>query len=120
MEAGAIADNHVAIIRPKPNLDPVFLAFFLNAIPGQMQTERGWTGSSGQIELSAGVVAYYLVWNAPPDTPQAIRRNVEESFTARQESKRLLEAAERAVEIAIEYGEAAARDFLHQEGHIPG
>src|SRR5262249_14406064 len=59
----AIVDNHVAIIRPKVGLDPVYLACFLNALPGQMQSERGWTGSSGQIELRPDVIADYRIWD---------------------------------------------------------
>lgn len=58
------------------------------------------------------VVADYLVWRAPGEIQQAIRRNVEAAHAARQESRQLLDAAKRAVEIAVEEGEAAALKFL--------
>ena len=108
----ALTDNHVAILRPIASLDPVYLACFLNSPLGQQQTERGWTGSSGQIELRADVVADYLIWDAPSTLQKQIRANVEAAHTARRQAKQLLEAAKRAVEIAIEEGEAAGLAFL--------
>ena len=50
-DESAVVDGHVSIIKPKPGLDPVYLSLYLNTLPGQLQTERNWTGSSGQIEL---------------------------------------------------------------------
>ena len=108
----AVVDNHVAIIRPKAELDPVYLACFLNGLPGKLQTERGFTGSSGQIELRPDVIADYLVWVAPWETQMAIRDAVESSHAARATAAELLERAKRAVEIAIEQSEAAALAYL--------
>lgn len=108
----AVVDNHVAIIRPKAELDPVYLACFLNGLPGKLQTERGFTGSSGQIELRPDVIADYLVWVAPWETQMAIRNAVESSHAARATAAELLERAKRAVEIAIEQSEAAALAYL--------
>jgi hypothetical protein len=110
----AVVDNHIAIIRPTDELDPVYLACYLNALPGQMQTERGWTGSSGQIELRPDVVEDYRVWKAPTEIQQEIRAKVEQSHLARRQAKQLLEAAKRAVEIAIEDSEAVALQFLKE------
>lgn len=109
----AVADNHVAIIRPKLELDPVYLACFLHALPGQMQTESNWTGSSGQIELRPDSIENYRVWNAPPKIQVEIRSQIEQSHMVRRQAKQLLEAAKRAVEIAIEDSEAAALVFLN-------
>ncbi len=111
-EVDAVVDNHVAIIRPRLSLDPVYLACFLNNLVGQMQSERGWTGSSGQIELRPDVIADYRIWDAPPLIQQQIRSMVEQSHTARHNAKHLLERAKRAVEIAIEESEAAALEYL--------
>lgn len=48
----AMADNHVAILRPDPKVClPVYLALFLNSPPGLAQSEMFQTGSSGQLEL---------------------------------------------------------------------
>lgn len=112
-EVSAVVDNHVAIIRPIAELDPVYLACFLNSLPGQMQTERGWTGSSGQIELRPDLVADYRIWKAPMAIQRRVRDCIEKSHAARGEAKTLLDRAKRAVEIAIETGESAALEYLH-------
>lgn len=100
-EVNAIADSHVSILRPKAGLDPVFLGLFLNSMPGFLQTERGWTGSSGQIELRLDVIRDFVVWMAPAKLQYKIRENLEASHLARQESQRLLADAKRMVEDMI-------------------
>jgi len=98
----AVIDGHISIIRPKEGLDPVYLAVYLNALPGQLQTERGWTGSSGQIELRAEVISDFVIWKAPARTQQQIRGLIEQSHQARCEAKRLLAEARAEVERMIE------------------
>lgn len=94
----AIADGHVSIIHPKSGLDPVYLGLFLNTLPGQMQTERSWTGSSGQIELRSELIENYTVWRPDVAFQRRIRELVEEAHVAREEAHRLLESAKRRVE----------------------
>jgi len=94
----AIVDGHVSILRPKKGLDPVYLGLFLNSLPGQMQTERSWTGSSGQIELRSELIEDYTVWKPDQTLQRRIRGLVEEAHIARKEAKRLLEEAKRRVE----------------------
>ncbi len=119
-DLAAVVDNHVAIIRPKKGLDPVYLACFLNSLPGQMQTERGYTGSSGQIELRPEVVEDYLIWDAPAEVQARIRHQIESAYAARKQAHALLERAKRAVEIAIEESEAAALAYLGSAGNSYG
>ena len=76
----------------------MYLGLFLNSLPGQMQTERGWTGSSGQIELRADVIENYTVWKPEPSLQRRIRKMVEEAHIARQEARRLLEESKHRVE----------------------
>lgn len=97
-EVPAIVDGHVSIIRPKPGLDPVYLGLFLNTLPGQMQTERSWTGSSGQIELRTELIENYTIWKPDMAFQQRLRGLVERAHTAREEARRLLEEAKRRVE----------------------
>jgi type I restriction enzyme, S subunit len=104
----ALPDNHVTILRPDDSLDPVYLAVFLNSIAGQLQVEQRLRGSSGQIELYPSDIAEFRVWLAPKPVQLKIRGHVERSFAVRQRATRLLDAAKRAVEIAIEDSEAAA------------
>ncbi|MBS4720262.1 restriction endonuclease subunit S [Aeromonas caviae] len=111
-ESLAIPDNHVTILRPDEKLDPVYLALFLNSKAGQFQVEQRLRGSSGQIELYPNDIAEFSIWLAPTTLQQSIRQQVEQSFAQRQNAARLLDAAKRAVEIAIEESEAAAVAYL--------
>jgi len=94
----AVVDGHVSIIRPKSGLDPVYLGLFLNSLPGQMQTERSWTGSSGQIELRSELIENYTVWKPDVALQQRVHELVEGAHVAREEARRLLEEAKRRVE----------------------
>ena len=51
----------------------------------------------------------------PEEKQIQIQRKVLESFNLRKQSKRLLECAKRAVEIAIEQDEQTAIDYLERE-----
>jgi len=108
----AVPDNHVTVLRPAPGLDAVYLSVFLNSKAGQWQVEQRLRGSSGQIELYPNDIAQFKIWLAPQSVQEAIRRQVEQSFSARQRASQLLEAAKRAVEIAIEDSETAALAYL--------
>jgi hypothetical protein len=110
--AKALPDNHVTILRPTGALDPVYLAVFLNSVAGQLQVAQRLRGSSGQIELYPMDIAEFQVWVAPKALQLDIRKLVEQCFAHRQRASRLLDAAKRAVEIAIEDSEAAALAYL--------
>ena len=111
----AIPDNHVTILRPAKNsIDPVYLAIFLNSLAGRLQVEQRFRGSSGQIELYPNDIAQFTVWVAPTDIQQRVRQAVEDSFRAKQRAAQLLDAAKRAVEIALEDSEAAALSYLQE------
>jgi len=59
----AMADNHVAILRPHHrSCLPVYLALFLNSPPGLAQSEMFQTGSSGQLELYPSDVFKLIVY----------------------------------------------------------
>ncbi len=104
-------DNHVTIIRC-PTMDPVFLSVYLNSVAGQMQVERFYKGSSGQIELYPEDIGNFLIWDAPVSVQKSIRASVESALQSKAESFQCLEKAKRAVEIAIEQGEEAAMAYL--------
>lgn len=113
-EASALPDNHVTILRPNSKLDPVYLAAFLNSLAGQLQVDQRLRGSSEQIELYPTDIAEFQVWVAPESLQLDIRRRVEQSFEQCQRAIRLLDAAKRAVEVAIEEGEPAALQYLRE------
>ncbi len=109
--ARALPDNHVTVLRTD-QLDPVYLAVFLNSRLGQLQIERHIKGSSGQIELYPNDIAKIVVWRAPEDVQSLVRAAIVDAFAQEHRAKELLDAAKRAVEIAIEDSEAAAMAFL--------
>jgi type I restriction enzyme M protein len=109
----ALPDNHVTILRPKPaSIDSVYLSVLLNSLVGQQQVSKWLHGSSGQIELYPSDIAQFIVWIAPDAIQQSIRKTVEAGLDARAHALELLDAAKRAVEIAIEDSEAAALAYL--------
>lgn len=110
----AVPDNHVTILKPKPGMDAVYLSVFINSVAGQMQVSQRLRGSSGQIELYPNDIGRFVVWDAPGDVQTNIRQLVMQSFEAKQRATQLLDAAKRAVEIAIESSEDAALAYLAQ------
>ncbi len=97
----AVVDSHVTILRPEAGLDPVYLAAFLNSRLGYLQTERAWTGSSGQIELRKDSIEEFQILLADTKIQAAIRKDVEAAHAARLESRRLLQKALARVEADI-------------------
>lgn len=47
----ALADGHISIVRLNGDYDPYFVTYFLRSALGQLQFEKWFTGSSGQIEV---------------------------------------------------------------------
>lgn len=114
----ALPDNHVTVLRTD-RVDPVYLAVFLNSPLGQWQIERHIKGSSGQVELYPSDIARIMIWDAPDRVQQSVRAAILSAFDEERRANDLLEAAKRAVEIAIEDGEPAAMAYLDQaEGAI--
>jgi type I restriction enzyme, S subunit len=97
----AIADNHVTILR-SIKLDPVYLALYLNSSAGQMQVEMHQRGTSGQLELYPFDIRKFLVWFAPAEFQQEIRRLYDLAAAAERQSRRLIEQAKTFVEHLIE------------------
>ena len=106
-------DNHVTVVR-LIGIDPIYASVFLNSPVGQSQIERLISGSSGQIELYPQDIRIVEIWEAPERTQLEIAEFVREAFRLEGESAALLAAAKRAVEIAIEEGEAAALAFVER------
>ncbi len=113
-EENAIPDNHVTILRPKTGLDPVYLSVFLNSIAGQLQVDKWFRGSSGQIELYPKDIAKFQVWLAPEVIQKRVREAVENSFKSKEIATQLFQAAIRAVEIAIESNDELAIKYLEE------
>lgn len=93
--------------------------FFLRSFAGQEQFERFITGATGQLHLYPKDVGKVLVPILPIDAQTKYEALAQESYFARRQAHALLEAAKRAVEIAIEQGEAEALAYLHEHGAEP-
>jgi len=103
----AIPDNHVTILRTK-NLNPIFLSVYLNSIAGKYQVDKYFKGSSGQIELYPKDIDNFYIPLVSDEIQQTIAEKVKSSFKLKAESKKLLDLAKQAVEMAIEQDEEAA------------
>lgn len=106
----ALASNHVNILRIG-NENSVYVAFVLNSKIGRMQTEQLSAGSAQQELYPKDIDNFYVPFVAP-DIQAKIEELVKQSFTLKAESKRLLEVAKRAVEIAIEQDENAGITYI--------
>ena len=93
------------------------LLVLLKSPVGQLQLKRGCSGTI----LSAINRDEFSKITLPLITSEAqaqIREQVAESAYLRRQSRRLLDGAKTAVELAIEQGEAAALAWLEQEGAL--
>lgn len=110
----AIASNHVNILRvDESKCNPAYLAFFLNSDYGIMQSKR-WQSGSGQQEIYPSDIGQMMVYLPSKDVQDEIAECVIKSYFQLSESKRLLDVAKKAVEIAIEESEERAMQYLNE------
>ncbi len=88
------------------------LLVFLKSIAGQMQLKKGCNGSI-LTAINQDEFADIVLPKIAESVQQKIQGKVMESFKLRTDSKKLLENAKRAVEIAIEQDETTAIQFLN-------
>jgi restriction endonuclease S subunit len=109
----ALASNHVNILRIKDE-NHIYVAFFLNSKIGRLQTEQLSAGSAQQ-ELYPKYIENFYVPFVNPSIQTKIADLVQQSFTLKAESERLLDIAKRAVEIAIEQDENAGMTYIKSQ-----
>ncbi len=93
------------------NLNSETLLVFLKSVIGQLQLNRGCSGTI-LTAINKDEFRRVVLPNIRMFIQTQIRLQVEESFILRNESKHLLECAKRAVEIAIEEDEQTAVNWL--------
>jgi type I restriction enzyme M protein len=113
-EQNALPDNHVTILRTD-SINPIFLSVYLNSIAGKYQVDKYFKGSSGQIELYPKDIDNFYIPLVNEETQTQIANLVQQSFTLKAESERLLDADKRAVEIAIETDEQTAMVYINEQ-----
>ena len=112
----SVGSSEFIVLRLKKgqcDISPETLMVFLRSTP--VQTVLKWCQDGSQHPRFS---EHDLMSIPVPDTvariSQQITAVVKESFVARRQARQLLESAKRAVEIAIENGEAAAMTYLDQ------
>ena len=106
----ALASNEVNMLRARDE-NSIYVAVALNSFIGRLQAAAACTGSVQQ-HLYPSDIQNFLVPFVDASTQTQIVADVEASHIARRRAKGLLEAAKRAVEIAIEENEAAGLEYL--------
>jgi len=101
---GAIFGSYFIRVRPDATqIDPEFLALYMNSICGSLQVERLTTGGV-QTNLTIPAIKSLFVVMGDPDWQKPFVGKVRQSIEARQESQRLLADAKRMVEDMIVSG----------------
>lgn len=113
-----VGSSEFIVLRPvNPRINriaPETLMIFLRSAP--VQTILKWCQDGSQHpRFSERDLLAIPVPDAVADASDSIKAMVQSAFAARIRSRALLAAAKRAVEIAIEEGEAAALAYLAQE-----
>lgn len=110
----SVGSSEFIVLRPKRgqrDISPETLMVFLRSAPAQ--TILKWCQDGSQHpRFSEGDLLSIPVPDAVASVSDQITSIVQEGFAARYKARQLLEAAKRAVEIAIEDGEPAALAFL--------
>ena len=92
-------------------INPIYLGVALNSSLGRMQAEKR-KSASAQPYIYPKDISEFLIPIVDIETQTKIAALVQQSFSLKAESERLLEAAKHAVEISIETNEDAALAWL--------
>jgi type I restriction enzyme, S subunit len=108
----SVGSSEFIVLRPNgTDISPETLMVFLRAAP--VQTILKWCQDGSQHpRFSEGDLLSIPVPDAVADVSAKVTLIVQEGFAARDRARRLLDAAKRAVEIAIDDSEAAALAYL--------
>jgi len=108
----ALISSHLIRVRiSDTKFDPYYVALFLSTLPGRMQIQQ-WSNGGVQPEISQPSLRQIIVPRLEITKQQEIRAGILAARKQRERATQLLEAAKRAVEIAIEDSEAAALAYL--------
>jgi hypothetical protein len=91
-----------------------YLMLVINSKIGQTQYLRQMTIAHTVGHITNEDTRQLLIPLIKPEIHSLLQRQVQQSLTAKQKAKTLLERAKRAVEIAIETDETAALEYLHE------
>lgn len=110
----AIVDTHISIVRLNESYDPWFVAYFLRSHLGQLQFEKWFTGSSGQIEIQPQDLGRFILpaslregipLSEQKRITSEITQHLEVARTVEQQAKlKWLEAKEKFEEMIVRRG----------------
>ena len=109
-----IVDGHISIVRLKEGYDPYFVTYFLRSHLGQIQFEKWFSGSSGQIEIQPEDLNQFVL---PDNSEQGVSSEeqirIASEITKRLDNSRLLRAKSRKKW-------AEAKDVFEQSLYVSG
>lgn len=107
-EEPAMVDGHVSIISVNDKYDPYFICFFLRSHIGQIQIEKEFTGSTGQIELQPKDINKFILPssdNIPrkqqEEISKVIRTKIEKALDLEQQASDKLKEARKLFESLV-------------------
>ncbi len=107
----AVGSSEFIVLRPRAGISPELLMVFLRSKPVQTILKYCQEGNQHP-RFGEGNLMEIPFPEVLLDHSDAIISQIRSAHAARQEAQSLLERAKRAVEIAIEEGEAAGMEFL--------
>ena len=102
-----------------PTLNSETLLVLMKSIVGQLQLKKGCSGTI-LTAINKKAFSQIVLPRIAAETQAKIQEKVKESSALRQESKRLLECAKRAVEMAIEEDEQTAIAWMENDTSSTG
>lgn len=104
--------SFITLIRAdEEKINPVYLGVVLNSIIGRLQSEKRKSGTA-QPYVYPKDLKEFLIPILPCNIQESIATKIQQSFMFKHESKRLLNVAKKAVEIAINENEEKALKYL--------
>ncbi|WP_375488552.1 restriction endonuclease subunit S [uncultured Jatrophihabitans sp.] len=95
----SVVDNHVTVLRVNDpdEMNPLFLAVFLNSAIGRQQTYKWQSGSSGQLEIYPNEIKQFWV----PIPAPAVQTDIASQLQSAHDNARRASAAASAAEAAV-------------------
>ncbi len=121
-EEHSIISSEIILIRRKPDWEQAllseYLTMFFNSTLGRLQAEK-WAHGAAFCSVSQDDLNRFALPILPVEQQVTIKIALNTGETARRQAHALLDAAKRAVEIAIEESEAAALAYLQKHETAP-
>ena len=111
-EVPTVGSSEFIVLRPQAGVDSELLMVFLRSFPVQTILKYCQEGNQHP-RFNEDNLLNIPVPDVLIETTESITQSIRAAHAARQEAQSLLERAKRAVEIAIEQGEAAGMEFLN-------